>query len=168
MKIDNKFLIVFLIIFTAIFGSCNKDENFGEQPADITHVSSDTVKSGIQIEISNFNNLDGVLALAIFNNANSFESKSQSYIDSILPIPYTEITINIPEIASGDYAISVFHDADESGDITFGGFLNLIPQEGFGFSNNPNIGMSQPSYNECKFTIEEGQNILIPIELVYL
>ena len=27
--------------------------------------------------------------------------------------------------------------ADENGEITFGGFLNLIPQEGFGFSNNP-------------------------------
>ena len=28
------------------------------------------------------------------------------------------------------------------------------------FSNNPNIGMSQPSYNECKFTIDNNQNML--------
>ena len=150
-----RFLSVLFIIITIIFFSCNKDENFGDHPQDITHINSNNLNAQIEIEISNFSNLDGVLALAIFNNANAFDSESQSYIDSILPIPNTEMTINITEIPAGDYAISIFHDADESGDITFGGFLNIIPQEGFGFSNNPNIGMSQPSYNECKFSIIE-------------
>ena len=74
----------------------------------------------------------------------------------------------IDNIGPGDYAISVFHDEDENGAITFGGILNFIPQEGFGFSNNPTIGMSQPNYNDCKFTIEEGQTLIVPIDLVHL
>ena len=44
------------------------------------------------LEISGFNNLDGVLAIAVFNNANSFESESQAYLDSIVVIPDNEIT----------------------------------------------------------------------------
>ena len=162
-----KFLIITTITLTTII-SCNKDEELGNQPEDITHENSNNFNANMQIEISGFNNLDGVLALAIFNNANSFESESQAYLDSIISIPDNEITININDFPVGNYAISVFHDADESGDITFGGLFNLIPQEGFGFSNNPNIGMSQPSYNDCKFSIEEGQTLLIPITLVYL
>ena len=47
------------------------------------------------------------------------------------------------------------------------GFLN-IPEEGFGFSNNPTILFSQPDFNDCKFTIENGDSISIPIALVYL
>jgi len=43
-----------------------------------------------------------------------------------------------------------------------------IPQEGFGFSNNPSISFSQPDFNDCKFVIEEGQSVVIPVYLVYL
>ena len=78
------------------------------------------------------------------------------------------MSVLFENIDSGNYAISVFHDEDQSGDITFGGFLNLIPQEGFGFSNNPNIGMSQPVYHDCSFDVGDGQSILVPINLVYL
>ena len=49
-----------------------------------------------------------------------------------------------------------------------GGFLNLIPQEGFGFSNNPTIGLSEPSFSDCNFDIEEGQSLAVPITLIYM
>ena len=60
----------------------------------------------------------------------------------------------IENIEPGNYVISIFHDEDENGSITFGGFLNIVPQEGFGFSNNPSITISQPSYSDCEFNIE--------------
>ena len=43
-----------------------------------------------------------------------------------------------------------------------------MPQEGFGFSNNPSIGFSAPTYDKCNFMIEEGQTLGVPIELIYL
>ena len=165
MKNLYTFLIVVLIFFGLFNVGCNKDEEFGEQPEEI---NTELLNTNIELQVSGFNNLDGSLAIAVFNNANSFESENQAYRDSTLSILDSEMNILINNIDPGTYAISVFHDADENGEITFGGFLNLIPQEGFGFSNNPNIGMSQPSYNECKFTIEGEQTLLVPITLVYL
>jgi len=99
---------------------------------------------------------------------NDFDSGVSAYIDTVIAITSEDMSFFVENIDSGNYAVSVFHDADQSGDITFGGFLNLIPQEGFGFSNNPNIGISQPSYHDCSFDIDEGQTILVPINLVYL
>ena len=49
-----------------------------------------------------------------------------------------------------------------------GGLFNLIPQEGFGFSNNPEIGFSEPEFNVCKFELEEGLVISVPISLIYM
>ena len=157
--------IIPLLLLLMVYTGCEKDEQTGQQPEEITKNKQST---NIQLEVYGFNNQKGNLAIAVFNNINSFDSESSAYLDSTVHINSTDMSVFLENINPGEYAISVFHDADESGDITFGGFLNLIPQEGFGFSNNPNIGMSQPSYNECKFTIDNNQPLLIPINLVYL
>ncbi len=155
--------ILYIFLFTNI--NCNKENEFGEQPEEI---NNNNPTCTIELEITGFINTDGVVALAVFNNNDSFENENGAYIDSSLTITNSSMTIILNNINPGTYAISIFHDEDENENITFGGFLNLIPQEGFGFSNNPIISMSQPSYNECKFNIEEGQLLLVPITLNYL
>jgi len=142
---------------------CEKNDEFEIGPNSPEHPNTQ-----IQLEISEFNNLEGVLAVAFFNTSDSFESGNGAYLDSTISISNYEMTYLLNNINTGTYAISVFHDADNNGNITLGGFLNLIPQEGFGFSNNPNIGISQPNYNECTFTIEQDDTLTIPITLIYL
>ena len=153
-----------LLLLITIIG-CEKNEDFGDPTQEIM---DDSDLTSLQIDIFEFSNLDGNLAIAIFNNESDFDSGLDAYMDSIIPVTDVNMSIFISNVEPGAYAVSIFHDADESGDITFGGFLNLIPQEGFGFSNNPNIGMSQPSFNDCLFYIEEFQTIQVPINLVYL
>ena len=157
----NSFII---FIFFVFFVSCEKDDDFGASPQEIL---DDNNSTSLRVEIYNLDNTDGDLAIAVFNNADNFDSGLEAYIDSVIPITSVDLTIDFNNIVPGTYAVSVFHDEDQSGDITFGGFLNLIPQEGFGFSNNPNIGMSQPSYNDCSFDIQDSQTLLVPIDIVY-
>ena len=77
--------------------------------------------------------------------------------------------VNINDIDPGEYVISVFHDVDENGELNLSSFLGFdIPQEGFGFSNNPSIGLSQPTFDDCKFTIIEYETLIVPITLNYL
>ena len=49
------------------------------------------------------------------------------------------MNIHFDSMDPGVYAISVLHDADQSGDMEMGGVFSLIPKEGFGYSNNPKI-----------------------------
>ena len=155
------FLSLLLSLFLIISVGCNKESDLG-QPVELQDNLLTTI---IQLEVSGFNNTSGLLAIAVFDNSNSFESENETYRDSTLAVTHSEMTIVIENVHPGDYAISVFHDEDDNDELNTNIFG--IPQEGFGFSNNPSIGFSQPTYNECVFTIEEGVTLIVPIELVH-
>ena len=151
-------LLLFCLLF--IFNSCKKEE------VDLDILENPSVTTQIILEVYGFENLDGDLAIAINNSSEQFISTTECYRDTIIDIPSNDITLTIEGIIPGTYAISIFHDEDEDGELGLG-FLN-IPEEGFGFSNNPTIGFSQPDFNDCQFTIEEAQSLTISILLVYL
>ena len=164
MNTKYNFLIFFFLYCLILNVGCNKDD-FGEQPEEIPNdINQET--TNIQLLVSGFNNTNGQLAIAIFNNSNSFASESETYMDSTLTVTDDEMTILIEDINPGTYAISIFHDENENGELD----VNWIgmPQEGFGFSNNPSIGFSAPTYDECNFTIEENQTLGVPIEIIHL
>jgi uncharacterized protein (DUF2141 family) len=145
--------------------SCKKDEPNGEEPEV---VDSLLLNTKILLEVEGFENLDGNLAIAIYNNSETFNSETEFYIEAAFTVDESYMSIVIDSMDAGTYAISILHDEDESGDMEMGGFLNLIPQEGFGFSNNPVIGISEPSFSDCKFAIDEGQAVSVPITLIYM
>ena len=156
-----KKLLLILLCLPLLFNSCKKDD--GQEP----YVETSSSITQILIEVDGFENLDGNLAIAINNNSEQFSSNTESYKDTIVDVVANNMTITIEGIVPGTYAISVFHDEDKDGELDLSGLLG-IPSEGFGFSNNPTIGFSQPEFNDCDFVIEENQNITVPIVLVYL
>jgi uncharacterized protein (DUF2141 family) len=145
--------------------SCKKDRPNGDEPEVIDSLLLNTK---ILLEVEGFENLDGNLAIAIYNSSETFNSETEFYREAAFTVDESHMTIVIDSMDAGTYAISILHDEDESGDMEMGGFLNLIPQEGFGFSNNPVIGLSEPSFSDCKFAIDEGQVVSVPITLIYM
>jgi len=145
--------------------SCKKDKPNGEEPEVIDSLLLNTK---ILLEIEGFESLEGNLAIAIYNNSETFNSETEFYREAAFTVSADDMSVVIDSMDAGTYAISILHDEDESGDMEMGGFLNLIPQEGFGFSNNPVIGLSEPSFSDCKFAIDEGQAVSVPITLIYM
>jgi uncharacterized protein (DUF2141 family) len=154
-----------IILLLLSFSSCIKDTSDGDNP---TVIDSLLLNTKINIEVYDFENFDGNLAIAIYNSSSTFNSETLYYRDTVIAVTATDMLFEIDSMAPGTYAISILHDADESGDMEMGGIFNLVPQEGFGFSNNPAIGLSEPSFNDCKFEIEEGQSVSVPITLIYM
>ena len=132
-------LLLFCLLF--IFNSCKKEE------VDLDILENPSVTTQIILEVYGFENLDGDLAIAINNSSEQFISTTECYRDTIIDIPSNDITLTIEGIIPGTYAISIFHDEDEDGELDLG-FLN-IPEEGFGFSNTPPICFSQHDFNDC-------------------
>ena len=145
--------------------SCDKDIDLGDQPEVLDSLISNTT---LIVDVYGFGNLDGDLAIAIYNSSETFNSETSYYRDTTVAVNANNMTVHIDSMDPGTYAISVLHDEDQSGDMEMGGFLNLIPQEGFGFSNNPEIGFSEPDFAVCKFELEEGLVVSVPITLVYM
>lgn len=64
--------------------------------------------------------------------------------------------------APGVYAVSLMHDEDGDG-VFDRNFLGL-PEEGFGFSNNPGTGLTGPSWESSTFTLAPaGSSIAIRV-----
>ena len=158
-----QFLICFFLCCLILNTGCNKDE-FGDTPEEVAHDMNQET-TNIQLEVSGLNNTNGQLAIAIFDNADSFENENNTYKDSTIVVTNNEMTILIEDVDPGTYAISIFHDENENEELDVN-WLG-IPIEGFGFSNNPSISFSAPQYNDCSFIVEENQTLGVPIELIH-
>lgn len=161
------FRLLTLVLGTLSFSciSCDKDIDLGDQPEVVDSLINHTE---LLVEVTGFENLDGDIAIAIYNSSETFNSETIYYRDTVLAVNANSMTVHFESMDPGTYAISILHDADQSGDMEMGGFLNLLPQEGFGFSNNPEIGFSEPEFNDCQFELEEGLVVSVPISLIYM
>ncbi len=75
----------------------------------------------------------------------------------------TKLCLNAP--SEGNYSIALYHDENDNKkfDRNFIG----IPQEGFGFSNNPPLRLGMPENKEMRFKVEHTATNL-RISVVYL
>ena len=161
----NQKLLLILSLLVLSFSSCTKDCDDGDNP---TVIDSLLLSTKIVVEVYGFENLDGEISVAIYNSSSTFNSETLFYRDTAILVSATDMLIEVDNMDAGTYAISVLHDADESGDMEWGGPFNAFPQEGFGFSNNPAVGISEPTFEQCNFVIEEGQSVFVPITLIYM
>ncbi|MFP4015229.1 MAG: DUF2141 domain-containing protein [Chitinispirillaceae bacterium] len=62
----------------------------------------------------------------------------------------------------GTYAVAVLHDEDNNGKMS----TNLLgmPKEGYGFSNDAEVKMRAPSFEEASFELEGDTTIVIDIK----
>lgn len=71
--------------------------------------------------------------------------------------------LHFPNVAQGDYAITVLHDenGNAKADMFFG-----IPKEGVGFSNNPRLIAGPPSFGVARFHVD-GVTVTQVVRLKY-
>lgn len=98
----------------------------------------------VLVHIDGFRNQKGDAGVTVFKSPNGWpenNNKSLFHTGHSFTGDKTTIALQLPE---GRYAIAVLHDENSNHRLD----RNLIgwPKEGFGFSNNPKVGMSAPSF----------------------
>lgn len=105
----------------------------------------------------------GLVAVTLYaNNPKKFLARHGSLYVGRSPAHQgvTETCIFVPQ--PGIYGIAVYHDADGNRKLNRS-FLGL-PQEGFGFSNNPNTFLGIPSFGSVRFAVRSsGQRISLKL-----
>lgn len=71
-------------------------------------------------------------------------SKSLHHWPTPIPPGTHEATAIMQDLPAGDYGVVAIHDENKNHKLDRN-FLG-IPKEGFGFANNPHIGLSAPAY----------------------
>lgn len=128
----------------------------------------------ITLIINNIEDIEGSMYIALYNSESAWdddigEGTQGNQYDSATPeVTDNTLTIDFPNLEVGTYAFSTFHDLNDNGILDLDNLLNLIPQEPFGFSKNPDIAFSSPSFGECSFEVGATDSVVVEIELMSL
>ncbi|WP_442936973.1 DUF2141 domain-containing protein [Nostoc sp.] len=117
----------------------------------------------LTVEIDGLKNKKGQVCISLFATSEGFPS-DRGLQKQCSKITATPLDITFENLKAGNYAVAVFHDQNDDG--TFNSNAFGIPEEGFGFSRNPEIRTSAPKFSEAAFLVA-GPNTNIQIQLKY-
>jgi uncharacterized protein (DUF2141 family) len=104
----------------------------------------------LRIHVDGFRNTRGNLGTIIFRSPDGWpEDKNKSFLHGPAPIDTKSNTAVAiwPNLVPGDYAVAAIHDENSNAKLD----RNLIgvPKEGFGFANNPHVGLGPPPFAQA-------------------
>jgi uncharacterized protein (DUF2141 family) len=104
----------------------------------------------LTLKLEGLREAKGHVYISVAADASAFDGKNKPAAVQRVEVTGPTLTVTIPDLAPGTYAVSLFHDANGNGklDTNFIG----IPKEGYGFSNN--VGArGKPKFQEASFTL---------------
>ena len=104
----------------------------------------------ILLSVENITSDEGNLRAQLYgSNPEEFLEKGKKLVRVEVAAHQGETELCVPVPEPGQYALVVMHDRNANGKAD-------VFTEGFGFSNNPDLGLSKPEYDEVVFLAEEG------------
>ena len=113
--------------------------------------------------MTGFRNNVGNAGATIFNNPDGWpENNDKALHHNGVPIENGQATIKF-QVPPGTYAIAALHDENKNHklDRNFIGY----PKEGFGFANNPHVGLKAPAFSAA--TVKVTGDTTVEIKMQY-
>lgn len=107
---------------------------------------------------------EGTVRADIYDSADAFREPEQAVASRAVPAAQAGGTINLAPVPlpPGRYAVIVYHDADDDGELDR--FLGMMPTEGYGVSTNPSLS-GPPDFDETAVALPpEGTGIRITMQ----
>ena len=118
-------------------------------PAAVAAVPA--LSASIDLAISGLRSEKGNVLICLSANPEYFPDCSEDRKARKLKISASEADrVQIAGVKPGTYAVALIHDENANGKMDLRLFL---PREGFGFTNNPKIGMGPPKFKSAQFTV---------------
>ncbi len=109
-------------------------------------------RSSVQVNIQEASSDRGMIRVLLFSDAAGFPDQVGKAVKSFsLPPKNQQVAFTITDLVPGTYALAVIHDQDSNGKLS----SNAVgyPIEKFGFSNNPKVYFSPPSFQKAAFVL---------------
>ena len=118
----------------------------------------------LHVTITDLRNTKGKVMVSLYRHEHELMGKP--WLTHLLDISEEkEAATAFTDLPAGNYAVAVFHDKNENGELDTN-FLG-IPKEGYGWSNNPKPTFRAARYDECVFTIAQSeQSVAMTIEII--
>lgn len=135
-------------------------------PLFLSSVTNKTSKGTLVVKVEGIKKVEGKIGLLVFTSSAGFpDKKDEAILSKEVQVNKPQLSISLPELPYGNYAIAVVHDVNANNklDRTIIG----IPKEPFGFSNNKSILKGLPDFEEASLRLD-NQNSETVIRLVDL
>lgn len=115
----------------------------------------------LQIVVNGVHSDQGSVRAGLYSGPDTFPKEGKAAYKTFLPATTGTEMLTLRDLPDGRYALIVYHDENNNGELDkrFG----MIPIEGYGLSNNPNI-TGKPSFDECAFELKGNQRIEINLK----
>ena len=114
----------------------------------------------VQLRIKSIASKKGCIRIALYKGEQFFLKDGYSCLGKMIPVKLEgEMEIVLPDLKQGYYALAVYHDTNNNGQLD----KNIlgIPKEPYGFSNNPRAKWRAPKFKETVFHLDQTQKKLI-------
>ncbi|MDR9417463.1 DUF2141 domain-containing protein [Gracilimonas sp.] len=122
---------------------------------EIAYPEKENLRSEFELKINNIPKVEGEVRVAVFDSKENYDSKENPLHAFVLTVEGDSLTWKHDELPYGEYAIAVYHDENENGELD----TNLlgIPKEAYGFSNNARGRFGPASWKDAVFEISESR-----------
>jgi uncharacterized protein (DUF2141 family) len=120
-------------------------------PARVTHLT---------VHVDGAASDAGRIWVGLYNGPDAFDAGDEIASANLTAVDGAAQTV-FEGLAPGEYGIIAFHDADGDGDFTRN-FIG-IPQERYGFSNNPRPRFRNARWDEAVFVLDEAGEIHVEL-----
>jgi len=103
----------------------------------------------------------GPLTVLLFDRAEGFPKEALASQRHVLPAG--QQTLALDGLKPGRYAVMAYHDEDGNGELNR--LFGMIPQEGWGLSNNPKVS-GKPAFEDAAVTLPES-GAAVTLHLTY-
>ncbi len=131
----------------------------------VASISAQSAPPGLDVEITGVRSDRGVIYIAVFADAESYEQTTDAIAKVAVPAVEGTVTAHLDLPAAGTVAISMFHDENDNGSLDTNRLG--IPLEGYGFSNGVVGRFGKPGFSKITIDVGEGTTE-IGVNLHYL
>ena len=117
-------------------------------------IPEQSANNELTLTVENIKNSDGVVRVLLFKGPEGFPDQHQlAFQNASIVIEKNKAVYTFKNIPDGTYAISLFHDSQNTGKLRTNALG--IPKDGYGFSNNASGIVGAPSFEKASFKLTE-------------
>lgn len=117
----------------------------------------------LTIQVENVNKDDGNIGVLVFNSTKGWpEDRFAALHDIVVPAHPGTVTVVVPDLPAGDYAVAIAHDVNKNHKVDKNFFG--VPKEQWGMSNNPHATIKAPPFKTAKFSLTGDMEIHVRMQ----
>jgi uncharacterized protein (DUF2141 family) len=150
-------MAIAFLISTSMLGM--SQQNMGQQ-----NKTPATGNFTLTVVVEGVNEQGGNIGVLVFQNDKGWpEDRFAALKDIVVPAHPGTVTVTVPNLPAGTYAVSVAHDVNMNHKLD----KNWLgkPKEQWGLSNNPHAVLKAPPFSKCTFQLDSDKQLHIQMQM---